>query len=218
MRRGRSPRWSMMHSRHSQGAKSSWSTDLRTRLQILQRNMAPTCFASLAEGLPRLSLYRPTRVNAVNRRDGGCRRYVSSGRLPRLSAANPEKATTSPGPTGSVVDLLRQCHFATGSPILCSTWWPVCTRDESFVTCIRDSAPIAARSSTNLTGIRQVEPFQSTCCCGPRSRAIESARSGRFPDRRTQIGQTTLHRWIDGRETIRRLFRRVTPHIRQRQV
>lgn len=30
---------------------------------------------------------------------------------------------------------------------------------------------------------------------------------------RDRIGETTLHRWIDGRETLRRLFRRVKPRI-----
>lgn len=30
---------------------------------------------------------------------------------------------------------------------------------------------------------------------------------------RERIGETTLHRWIDGRETLRRLFRRVKPRI-----
>lgn len=31
---------------------------------------------------------------------------------------------------------------------------------------------------------------------------------------RDRIGETTLHRWIDGRETLRRLFRRVKPRLR----
>jgi glycosyltransferase involved in cell wall biosynthesis len=44
--------------------------------------------------------------------------------------------------------------------------------------------------------------------------AVAGARISEMPiPYRDRIGETTLHRWSDGTQTLRRLFRRVKPHI-----